>query len=378
MLIISLLLNLTITAATEVDCSQHVANIYERRLVKLAEEGVIKKDEFGAWQTTLTKEELFSNRRFRNFPAISFEQIKWCPKLNAVESSLSFLEKVGFQPKNIDSYFKKLLFMSKNKDLVVLKDQVGLENGRRSLKTWIEQNPEQKSLRSHYAMAIFKDPKDQKIKARAGSNYIGNRGGHAVFTLPYHALFVDEQKKSCADFEFYFPNAPQHPLKAQKTIAEQGSLDVVFCEIALTENHKDLSPASLDASEVTHLTPLLTFGVGTLETSKKLELTIDASPECKSLVHPGQCQLYDSGVIDTVTKRWAMGCDVSAGNSGDGVYNRANGRLIGFVTTRSGYVYQSLASQVFSNGLSLERLYMETSHFVPLHEILKQSQLPVE
>lgn len=378
MLILNLLLNVVFAVSTDPECYKHVIKTHAKRLVKLGEEGVIVKDSSGNWQPTLNTEQLYSDPHFRNFPAISFEQIKWCPKIESVENSISFLQKVGFKANNIDSYFKKLLFSSNNTDLVILKDQVGAEDGRQNFKKWTDLNPDKKSLVSHYAMAVYKDPVDEKIKARAGANYIGNRGRSAVFTLPYHALFVDDIKKSCSDFEFYFPKAAKYPLKGQKTLSEIPKMDIVFCELTLTENQKELKPANLDDAEVSKNTDLMTLGVGTDKVSKKLELTIDASPECQSLVNSSQGLPYDSGAIDTITWRWAMGCDVSPGNSGDAIYNRTTGKLVGFVTARSPYIYQSLTASVFSELLDLERLYMETSHFVPLSEIKKNGPLPID
>ncbi|MBY0384545.1 hypothetical protein K2X05_05250 [bacterium] len=378
MIILNLLINIVFAVSTDPECYKHVIRNHEKRLVRLEQEGVIVRDKNGNLQPTLTIEELYADPAYRNYPAISFEQIKWCPKMESVNTAISFLTKVGFKAHNMDTYFKGLLYLSYNKDLPVLKDQIGVEDGRQSFIKWTEQNPNQKTLVSHYAMAVYKNPVDEKIQARAGSNYIGNRGKSAVFTLPYHALFVDGNKKTCADFEFYFPKAAQHPLKAQSTLSEIPKMDIVFCELILTENQKELKPALLDSSEVLKNTPFMTLGVGTNKTSQKLELTIDASSECQSLVKSNEGNSYDSGVIDTETWRWAMGCDVSAGNSGDAIYHRETGKLIGFVTARSKYIYQSLAPSVFAGSLDLERLYMETSHFVPLSEIKKHGPLPID
>lgn len=378
MIILQLLLSVVFAVSTDPECYKNVKNTHEKRLAKLAEEGIVVKDTAGNWQPTLTLEQLYGDPRFRNFPAISFEQIKWCPKMESVDSAISFLTKVGFKAHNMDTYFKHLLYLSGNKELIVLKDQVGDEDGRQNFKKWLDAHPKNKDLLSHYAMAVYKNPVDEKIKARAGSNYVGTRGNKAVFTLPYHALFVDDLKKSCADFEFYFPKAPQYPLKGQKNLSEVPSMDIVFCELTLTENHTALQPATLDASEIAKNTPLMTLGVGTDKTTKKLELTIDASNECQSLVHSNEGSSYNSGVLDTMTWRWAMGCDVSEGNSGDGIYHRESGKLIGFITARSKYIYQSLVTKVFAGSLSSERLYMETSHFVPLSEIKKQGPLPFD
>lgn len=352
------------------DCEKNVERTYQKRLANLLFEGIVTKSLDDTYQSTLTTEQLYADPRFRNFPAISLQTIQWCQKIEVVQQSIDFLEKVGFRRASMDQYFKKLLYASKNTSLVVRKDQVGETLTRQKFIDWIQQNPSKeayKHLVSHYAMAVYKN--GDKILARAGANYIGNFLGEAVFTLPYHALFVKDQKISCKDFEFYFPKTPSAPVMAQKTLLSVPTMDVIFCGLKLDAPHSELTPASLNAKTLQKNTGLLTLGVGTDAVSKKLALTIDASQECRTLVTEDQATIYDSGILDSITYRWSMGCDVSEGNSGDGLYNQKTGELVAFVTSRSAYTYQNFASQIFSEGLDQERLYLETSHFIPLSQI---------
>jgi hypothetical protein len=362
------------------NCIAHSDRIHTTRLNNLLAEGVVSQTQDGQIHPTMTAEQLYSDPRFRNFPAISFELLRWCPTPEVIESSLVFLQKVGFDKKNIDSYFKKLLNLAENTNLVVRKDQVGAKLERIVFQNWLkEQNNENsKTLLASYAMAVFKDPADGKIKARAGSTMIGVYKNQAVFTLPYHALFVNDQKLACENFEFYFPKAPSAPAKATQTFLIVPTMDAVFCGLTLDERHLALKAAAMDSGPIAKHTTLLTVGVGTDPQTKKLSLTVDASDECRALVNEDQGLIYESGVLDTNTHRWAMGCDVSEGNSGDGIFRKTDGKLVALVTSRSPYTYQIYASDIFKNTLSLERLYLETSHFVPIHQIKEaMTQMPV-
>ncbi len=361
------------------NCPEHVERTYQKRLKNLADEGIIALNSEGDYQPLWAAADLYKDPRFRNFPAISLEQIRWCPQMAAVESSLSFLSKVGFNPQNIDSYFKKLLYSAPT-DLAVAKDQVGLSNGRQSVVDWAQGEASKKAFAAHYAMAIYKDPnKDQKITARAGSTFLGVFQDRAIFTLPYHALALVDSEKKCEDFEFYFPKTPKHPLKGVETLFVLPNVDVVFCSLKLAAEHAALKPATLDTNPVPKRTRLFTLGVGTDKTTQKLQLTIDDSDECMALVDESGGATYTSGVLKATTQRWAMGCDVSEGNSGDGVYNKATGQLVAIITSRAAYTYASLAQDVFTSSLSKDRLYLETSHFVPFSQILKTlGELPLD
>lgn len=341
------------------DCETRVATTLEKRLALLQQEHTLP----------LAEEFLFQDPRFRNFPAISLQsQLEYCPTLNSLDLVLDFLHEVGFSKHRLMAYYKKMIFLQ-NKEkfqthLKVREYQIGNEWNREIMtKELLEDDLLNKAFFS-YGTAVLE--KEKKIFPN-GVVYLGEILGKHLIAVPYHQLTqakLNGPKYSCADFSYIFPGVKENPVRAGEVLLEMPEADQAICEIFLQEKEHRLVGARWKwQNSLGQFQPLLVMGRGSQD--PKLRLSFDRSQECKVLGDPKNPQWFQNRGYPG-SWRLAMGCDVSHGDSGSAVYFQDSGWLAGFITTTNPHTLEGYASRAMNADLPTEKLYWETSHFVPL------------
>lgn len=343
----------------QTECEVRVALTLEKRLALLQQEHTLP----------LAEDFLFQDPRFRNFPAISLQsQLEYCPTLGSLDLVLEFLHQVGFSKNRLMAYYKKMIFLQ-NKEkfktyLKVREYQIGNEWNREFMTKELLVDPLLQKAFFSYGTAVLE--KEKKIFPN-GVVYLGEVLGKHLIAVPYHQLTqakLNGPKYSCADFSYIFPGVKENPVRAGEVLLEMPEADQAICEIFLQEKEHRLVGAHWNwQNSLEQFQPLLVMGRGSQD--PKLRLSFDRSQECKVLGDPKNPQWFQNKGYPG-SWRLAMGCDVSHGDSGSAVYFRESGMLAGFVTTTNPHTLDGYASRAMKADLPMEKLYWETSHFVPL------------
>ena len=399
-------------------CLPHVQRNLRQNLNILINEGVLEVSDDGQI-TKLPTEFLDSSSRFKHYPIIFFDQIKWCPAMEVFDLVVSHLSKIGFDPGKMDQYLKKRLYQGEVSDLPVLKYQIGESWDRMYLRDLLEQNPNPSPIimgtlksnpifiserraksytlaQQYYTLEELQELQLSEKQAlhstnRAGSVYFGSFNGYGVFSLPYHALFDRESDKivSCNHFKFSSPAVRKKKIPGFKQILSLPHQDIVFCLVDIKDTGHNLVAAKINwDQDFREQVEFITLGVGSYydESPYKVPgITVDFSYECRSLVPLTETQYYRPFKHLPGNLRLAMGCDVSHGNSGDGVFEKQTGRYVGMVSSTSQYTFPHLASKAMNASLEKQRLYNETSHIIPIplikeamEKLLKSDEIPSE
>ncbi len=373
-------------------CLPHVKRNLQQNLNIRVSEGDLEISDDGQI-IKLSSEVLDSSTRFQHYPHIFFDQIKWCPIMESFDLVVSHLSKIGFDPSEMNQFLKKRLHQAEVAELPALKYQIGESWDRKPLKTVLEQDPNPilgKLSKSYILAQYYKPLADGKEKYIywTGSVYFGSFDKYEVFSLPYHALIEEgsEEIVTCNNFKFSSPAIKKKKIPGHRQILSLPSVDIVFCLLDLRDTDHNLIATEIDWSQDFHeQIELITLGTGSHNPSGETEITIDFSHECRSLVPLTEAQYYGPDKRFPGNYRLAMGCDVSKGNSGDGVFEKQTGKYIGMVTTTSLYTFPQLASSVMDGTLETQRLYGETSHIIPipliketLEKLLESNETPLE
>ncbi len=325
-------------------CVPHVKRNLQQNLDILLNEEVLKFSLNDGQIIKLSSEFLDSSSRFQHYPNIFFGQIKFCPTMESFDLVLSHLSKIGFNPMEMYRYLKKRLYQTEISELPVLKYQIGESWDRKDLKSLLEQNenpnPVLKNIRNSYALAehyVLLNGEEQSM-GWVGSVYFGFFRGYGVFSLPYHGLVQERSGEilNCNNFKFSSPAIKRKKIPGFKQILSLPTEDIVFCLVDLgdTKHHLVASKINWDQN-FREQVELITLGIGFHNFVKinqdqnfreqrdsfiKTSITVDFSHECRSLVSLDESRYYKEDKIYPGIYHLAMGCDVSDGNSGDGVF----------------------------------------------------------
>ena len=376
-------------------CLPHVQRNLQQNLDILIGEGDLEISDDGQI-IKLSQEFLRSSPRFLSYPMIFFGQIQFCPTPEVFDLVISHLSKIGFDPIRMDRFLKKKLHQEEISDLPVLKYQIGESWDRKLLKPLLEQepNPILEKLAKSYALAQYYEllmGKDHPTN-RSGSVYFGSFKGYGVFSLPYHGLIQKNnptkiKTATCNDFKFSSPAIKKKRIRSHKQILSLPNEDIVFCLVDLKDTDHNLIAAKINwDQDFQKPVELITLGIGSRFPNDGFGITVDFSHECRSLVPLKESQYYQpDNKIDPGNYRLAMGCDVSHGNSGDGVFEKQTGKYVGMVISTSRYTFPHLASRAMNGTLEKQKLYRETSQIIPIpfikeamEKLLESDDTPLE